>query len=500
MTHPEKETDRQPDNQTAQTEYAEAATTLEALRRREVDAVIGDGKVLLLRLQETEEALRTSENNLRELNKTLEERVAERTLRLEQQAQRLRQLATELTDIEQRERQRLSKLLHDGLQQILIGIEFQLTMAIRDGDSGALQQAKLLVAEAVQTSRSLAYELAPPVLYELGFIDALQWLIRRFRENHGFEVTLKTVPAFAAVTESARVFLFHAVRELLLNSLKHSGVRNAEVHCSNKGDQQLCIEVRDWGRGFDADTISTNIDAEQGLGLFSIRERLFAIGGEFEINAKPGEGSHFMLTFPLNASLAATDSSVRGTAAAQVHPSTWQEPAQHAAEQVHRSREDATTAADAATPATSAVEKRAHGQIEDQEVEHRQGYFVRYPRVLIVDDHQIVREGLAALLKQAGFAIVGDSGDGVSAIELAIELRPDIVLMDVSLPSMDGVEATRQICQQLPNCKVVGISWHEKADMEQAMYDAGAQLYLQKETAPSSLIAALLKLVQQPVA
>ncbi|MCB0061197.1 MAG: hypothetical protein KDE19_03750, partial [Caldilineaceae bacterium] len=216
-----------------QARLAEVETTLGALRRQEVDAVVGDNQVLLLRLHEVEEQLRASESRLRELNHTLEERVAERTAQLEQQAQRLRRLANELTNAEQRARRELATVLHDGLQQILIAMEFQLALVAMDGDQEALTQAQSLLRDAMQASRSLAYELAPPTLYESTLEDSLVWLARWFQRNHGFTVAVDIPDSLPLLPESAKVFLFSATRELLLNAVKYSGVQQSEVSCTS---------------------------------------------------------------------------------------------------------------------------------------------------------------------------------------------------------------------------------------------------------------------------
>jgi signal transduction histidine kinase len=134
----------------------EVATALEALRRQEVDAVIGNDQVLLLRLQEAEQNLRETEKQLRQLNESLEQRIADRTAELEQQTERLRQLTAELISAEQEERKRLARTLHDGLQQLLIAAEINLSLVTQVDDPEALEQTQELLAKAKQAARSLA--------------------------------------------------------------------------------------------------------------------------------------------------------------------------------------------------------------------------------------------------------------------------------------------------------------------------------------------------------
>jgi DNA-binding NarL/FixJ family response regulator len=113
-------------------------------------------------------------------------------------------------------------------------------------------------------------------------------------------------------------------------------------------------------------------------------------------------------------------------------------------------------------------------------------------KVLLVDDHQLVRAGLASLLGTAeDIAVVGQAGDGVVAVQQARELEPDVVLMDLSMPVMDGVAATRQIVDQLPGVQVLVLtSFSDRARVDLAL-GAGAIGYLLKDSEPDDLIAAV---------
>ena len=113
-------------------------------------------------------------------------------------------------------------------------------------------------------------------------------------------------------------------------------------------------------------------------------------------------------------------------------------------------------------------------------------------RVMLVDDHKIVREGLARLLRiEDDIDIVGEASDGRMAVKMAGELRPDVILMDVSMPEINGIEATRLIHAARPEIRVVGLSMYEPADMARAMQDAGADAYVPKAGPPEELLAAI---------
>jgi len=113
-------------------------------------------------------------------------------------------------------------------------------------------------------------------------------------------------------------------------------------------------------------------------------------------------------------------------------------------------------------------------------------------RVLIVDDHAIVRKGIRALLEtESGIAVVGEAGDGVMAVTQARGLTPDVVLMDLVMPQMDGIEATRQITEQLPKTRVLVLTSFAADDKVFPAIKAGALGYLLKDSSPEQLVHAI---------
>ena len=127
-------------------------------------------------------------------------------------------------------------------------------------------------------------------------------------------------------------------------------------------------------------------------------------------------------------------------------------------------------------------------------------------RVLLADDHQMMRDGLAAMLQKEGVLVVGGASNGREAVDMARVLKPDVVVMDISMPELNGVDATRQISVTVPGVKVIALSMNSDVRYVAAMFAAGASGYLIKSSAADELFRALeavsggLKYVSPPLA
>jgi len=262
--------------------------------------------------QKLEERVKERTN---ELNQTVDVLQAEIKLRLKAEAElraanaqlatradQLRSLTGELTMAEQRERKRVSMILHDGLQQHLAIAKLQLGGVAAQLCSkvlrNTLEEIEKLLAESIQISRSLTVELSPPLLHEGGLAAGLAWLTRWMRDKHGLQVEL-SIEKFSEPPEDMKTLVFQAVRELLFNVLKHAKVSCAKVSLRELNGI-LKIVVSDEGTGFDTCQLEHVGENGYGFGLFSIRERISLIGGSFKIDSTPGKGGIFTLTVPNN--------------------------------------------------------------------------------------------------------------------------------------------------------------------------------------------------------
>ena len=112
-------------------------------------------------------------------------------------------------------------------------------------------------------------------------------------------------------------------------------------------------------------------------------------------------------------------------------------------------------------------------------------------RLLLVDDHTMLREALRRAMESAGIAVVGEAADGEEAIRITADVGPDVVLMDVSMPVLDGVEATRIIHRDHPNVRIVMLTMHADADVVRRALTAGAIGYLVKDSSTQEVVAAV---------
>jgi signal transduction histidine kinase len=234
-----------------------------------------------------------------EINRTLEQRVEERTAEAERRAEELRALAAELARTEQREQRRLAQWLHDDLQHLLVATKMQIALtqsAITDlGLRELLEKACRLIDESIGQSRSLTAELTPPILYESGLVPGLEQLARWVEEKHRLHVTVEARTDVTPENQDAAVVLFNATRELLFNVVKHAGVSEARVVLSEKNGQ-VQLTVEDQGAGFDP--VLARDETKAGFGLLNIRERLRSIGGDIQFRSAPGQGACITLITP----------------------------------------------------------------------------------------------------------------------------------------------------------------------------------------------------------
>ncbi|PWB44322.1 MAG: hypothetical protein C3F12_11530 [Candidatus Methylomirabilota bacterium] len=216
-------------------------------------------------------------------------------------AAQLRALALELITAEEGERQRVARLLHDSIQQRLAATKFRLNMVQSRLSDPALRrrihEAVALLDASMEELRALTGQLSPLVLHELGLGAALAWLGRQMREQHGLAVAVRAAPGADPSSKETAALLFHAVRELLFNVVKHAEAAEARV-ILERTDEAVRVTVEDHGKGFEPATAAAPGASPGSFGLFTIRVRLEAIGGALTIDSAPGKGTRVSLLAP----------------------------------------------------------------------------------------------------------------------------------------------------------------------------------------------------------
>src|SRR2546429_1230998 len=244
-----------------------------------------------LRSRRRQYQVRDLVSQLANLNQTLEQRVAKRTAEAVEQAQKLRLLSAELSLAEEAERRRIAEMLHEDLQQLLVAARMQLAALCRTQDAAQREPITREIADLLgrsfQLTKSLSVELAPPVLYEHGLAAALEWFATETRKNYNIEVTVEADCSANPKAADVRIFLFRAVRELLLNSAKHAGGSAVHITMQHRRPDKVRIIVADDGPGFDRNSLDDKRTGSQTVGLPNIRDRVSNFGGEFHINSGP---------------------------------------------------------------------------------------------------------------------------------------------------------------------------------------------------------------------
>jgi PAS domain S-box-containing protein len=229
-----------------------------------------------------------------------ERRESEEKIRTYQQ--QLQSLASELSLTEERERRRLATVLHDQIAQLLVvakgKFEKVQESALFRSLAKPMEEIRKLIEESIRYTRSLVFELSPPILYDLGFEPAMEWLAEHMEQEYGLAVVVEDDAQPKPLDNETRVLLFRAVRELLFNVLKHAQASYTKVIMQRVGEH-LQITVEDNGVGFAPDKLGASSGKIQGFGLFSIRERLNYFGGRMEIESTSGEVTRVILRLPL---------------------------------------------------------------------------------------------------------------------------------------------------------------------------------------------------------
>ena len=437
-------------------EYIEALRSLisKAVKnpaRGEIRLVDRDGRARTVRLTLTPSsqfgmdslcAVATELTELVETNEAL--RVTESSLR---------QLSGRLLQLQDEERRRIARDLHDTTGQKIAALSMSLDRVARLLDTRkperqeALNEGREIVRMIGEEIRTLSYLLHPPLLDESGLGSAIRWYAEGFQKRSGIKLNVNIAADFGRLSTEVEMALFRVVQESLTNVHRYSGSPDAEISVFGTADT-VKLEVVDHGKGIEAGTARVKVEgiAALGVGIPGMRERLRQLGGQLEVDFGR-DGTRVSASVPLKKAKAP-------------------EPV----EDIEVPVAATNGGSNAALSSTSDMRRR----------------------ILIADDHEVMRRGVRGLLESHDeWAVCGEAFEGREVVVKSRELRPDLIIMDINMPGLTGIDAAQQIRKENPTAKILFFSVHESAQTVREVVNAGAQGYVAKSRAGHDLVDAV---------
>lgn len=215
---------------------------------------------------------------------------------------RLRSMALELSFTEEKERRRIAKELHDHIGQNLAlshsKLENLIELNLSNGIIAPLKEVRELIGQSMKEAKTLIFDLSPPILYELGLEAALEWLSEYLNTQYGIQIDFENDGQTKLLDDRVNIVIFQAVRELLINVVKHAQAKKTKISIM-KLCKEIKIIVEDDGKGFNDSILYSQKGKSAGFGLFSISEQINYIGGRFKIESEQGHGTKVTIVLPL---------------------------------------------------------------------------------------------------------------------------------------------------------------------------------------------------------
>ena len=371
----------------------------------------------------------------------LSNRFRRQGLALRESLQTQQELTQRLLTAQEDERRQLAYDIHDGLGQMIVAAGMHTDIYRCERKEEEFTRAVHYLQEAIVETRRIVSELRPALLDDLGLVQALRNYLEEMAGRVGWQAKLVENLGYTRLDPVVETALFRIAQEALANAHKHAQAQRVEIRLLRAGSQ-LLLEVQDWGVGFDVNKALANAGEGRHIGLASMQERAQLLGAQLRWISAPGQGTTIKVSLAL-----VEEPEACGKEAAQLKEGEEEETA--------------------APP--------PDGEIA----------------VLICDDHPMVREGLRSMLNVSGIRVVGEVGTGREAVEQVRRLRPDVVLMDVRMPDMDGLAATEVVKGELPTISIIILTSYESKDYLRRAIEAGAAGYVLKGMPRDTLVDAI---------
>jgi len=370
------------------------------------------------------------------------------------QTEALRRLSTYSMRVQDDERRRIARDLHDITGQKLALQSMNLAQMLRrlhdnPGVLSIARECQSLTDQISSEIRTLSYLLHPPLLDELGLSSALHWYAQGFESRTGIRVTVDVPSDLMRLSPETEVTLFRVVQESLTNIHRYANSPTAIIRV-NVDAEEMTLEIIDHGKGMEVNAVAPeSFSAERpGVGIQGMRERMRQLSGRLEIVSVPNRGTRVIAALPLEGlvheEVPAADDSADGNSAGGP-PSA--EPQAQAAPRA---------------------------------------------RVLIADDHEIMRQGVRTLLaSEVNWEICGEAVNGREAVEKTAQLSPDLVILDLNMPVLDGLAALREIVVKRPSAKILVLTVHDSDSTIHEIFTAGAHGCLLKSQTAHDLVRAV---------
>lgn len=254
-------------------------------------------KVVLINLIQTAMESRRRQYQVRDMLADM----AETNQKLRSRTELLQKLSLELIQVENRERKRIARILHDDLQQMLASARLRTEMLFDDVSNQTAPKVQTIydiLSQSMQAARSLSHELNPAFMVSGNLAAGLRTLAVQTTANYHFDVRVECRLDGNGVSEILQSFIYRSVQELFLNCAKHAAAKHVTLDVLQQ-ENFIVVVMADDGRGFDPEGLNIRGGTQGGFGLFSIQERIVALGGSFDVHSELGKGCRVELRLPV---------------------------------------------------------------------------------------------------------------------------------------------------------------------------------------------------------